>query len=140
MLFSDEFRAYDDFTKRMLIIAVVVVLASCVLFGHALWQVRWHDAYSAESAPLTPSFTSTSVLLSGVLTIVILGVAYGAYYALTMSDFRQTCQREGNEWRQSYPTRNFETVSSNSVIGCFVHDGHYHFIDEREYRSYMDSL
>ncbi len=66
--------------------------------------------------------------------IVMSGVIWVSYNTLLKTDFQKLCERDGNFWLQATPMRDGLALSPDTVTGCTLNLGLYHFADEREYR------
>lgn len=56
---------------------------------------------------------------------------------LFKTDFQKLCEKNGHFWLQSAPVRDGQALSSDTVTGCFLDVGLYHFADEREYKFFL---
>jgi len=131
--YSNEVRTWDSFATVMLCIAGGAV----VFFGAlTLWALRTWKKTSALSTSYSLTYTWRSALLSLCSIALVLGSAY----MILPSSFEKLCLKEGFVWEMGYPARDFETTSKNAYLGCTVHGGHYHFVDEREFHTYLMSL
>ncbi len=65
--------------------------------------------------------------------LIISTLVYVSYAQFLKTDFQRLCERDGNFWLQSVPMRDGVALSSDTVTGCTLNIGLYHFTDEREY-------
>lgn len=77
--------------------------------------------------PMAPSF----LVVYGVLFHIFAFIWITSWFLKT--DFQKTCERNGNSWTESVPMRDGIALSDETVAGCTVGVGLYHFADEREY-------
>ena len=89
------------------------------------------DALVADLIPATRSFLHWSVAVGGLIVVSVL--IWFSYATLVKTDFQKQCERDGNFWLQAVPMRDGAALSSDTVTGCTVNVGLYHFPDSREY-------
>jgi len=135
--YTDEVRSFNVFAQLFLVIAALCAIFCAGLIWWSVRIVRTQKQIEQEAAK-DPYVISRTIL--GILgAVVLVGVFICIWkYALT-SDFQMRCEHDGFHWVQSYPAREFEATSKNAVVGCNVHEGHYHFADPREYDLFMRS-
>ncbi len=75
-----------------------------------------------------------------VCSVVIVLIALAILSRVFTTSLESKCLTAGFGWKQALPARNMEVVAPNSVNGCFIHDGHYHTPDEREFDEVMKTL
>lgn len=138
--YSEETREFNGFARAHVILGLMIILFSLGLSAHAMRRIRKLSILPSEEPSVTASLSMAHAAGSALLIALVFSLSWGAYQVLAKTEFEKECLREGGIWRQAFPTRNFEAVSPNALNGCSVHDGHYHFVDEREFRAYMGSL
>lgn len=84
---------------------------------------------------ITISKPSTSkVFLTCVTGLLLMcGIVWIAYDNIIKTDFQKQCERDGNFWLQAVPLRDGVALSPDTITGCTLNIGLYHFPDEREY-------
>ena len=132
---SDETRSLDTFMVWSIIVGIFATLGGALLSYIAYRSLN--EARSEDHVRVT--LTHTWYIGAVLCSIVAFVLATAPAYVLTMTPLKRECLADGYVWQQTYPTRNFEAVSPNAQVGCTVHDGHFHFLDEAEYR-YFDSV
>lgn len=128
---SDEVRVFDTFALWCLVVCVCMLLASAILFVHARIQLK---QTKKQCATFTYTLVYGALTLCACISVCLLLLL--AHAVFVDSSFKRACVRDGNAWTQSYPARDFEVTAPNALQGCSVHEGHYHFVDEREYRAF----
>lgn len=136
---SDDFRSFDVFAILFIAIGIGSAVFSLALFVHARNEekkgVLIEDALSLQEA-ISPQM----MLARFVLLCLVFGSFTLLFVIFAQSSFERMCLQDGFDWQQAFPTRNFEATSPNAVNGCTVHDGHYHFADEAEYKEGIQGL
>ncbi len=69
-----------------------------------------------------------------VCLVLISAVIWVADDNFVRTDFQKLCELDGNFWLQSVPTRDGVALSSDTITGCTLNLGVYHFADMREYQ------
>lgn len=135
--YSDDVRVFDDFVKTMLGIAGAVLVLGVVFLGHAVWQVRREFARQKEEDEGEPLVRPRHTVLIGLMATIVAAcltlLILWAHTAYLRNDLYARCVADGHRWQQASPARQFEVLSPNSYVGCFIHDGHYHIIEVDEY-------
>ncbi len=129
-LSSDEHRSFDTFALWSIIVGVGMSVFGGVLIYLAYRSIRYELVEIIPGSSVA-SVTHVSLAVIVSLSIALLVIAFG--HVLTTTPLKQECLRDGHVWQQTYPTRDFERTSPNTLAGCTVHQGHYHFIDINEY-------
>ena len=126
---SDEVRSFDTFGRVVFAVGLAMLVFAVTLFWSS--KMRWKRVASAAiaSVPCAPKWAIVLFSLSAAL--VIFGIS--TLEMKGISAFQWKCVDDGFAWRQAFPARDFEATAPNAVLGCTVHDGHYHFADEEEY-------
>ncbi len=138
--YSDQVRVLNSFVYTMVWIGIGIIIFSVLLFGHAYYQLRRIKSEPNLITSDIPSLTKGSIMLSIGLCSILIIIGLCVLNQVVRSDFERSCIKDGFEWKQAFPTRNAENVSQNSLLGCSVHGGHFHFVDEREYRYFMSNI
>lgn len=132
---SDDVRPFDAFAMLFMAIGIGGALFSLALYAHARKQEK--KSIVIENAVSLPEAIAPKMMVGRMLLAsLVLGLFAIASAIFVQSSFERMCLRDGFAWQQAFPTRNFEATSPNAMNGCTVHDGHYHFVDEREYESF----
>lgn len=135
-MWSDDIRHFDVLAKVMLAISLVIILGTFGLYMHARIQVRKQDVQLPETEFDTGVPLWKTAIASLLLAVVVFGAIALAFILFGQSEFQRLCEADGHQWRQAFPARDFSKTAPNALNGCAVHDGHFHFVDEREYRYY----
>jgi len=97
-----------------------------------------HEKDSDEITAHIPVFGKT--FLAGAGGIMLIGGFLLVSYAFVIkTGFQKQCERDGNFWIQTVPMRDGAALSSDTVTGCTLNLGMYHFPDQREYAFFMRS-
>jgi hypothetical protein len=122
---SDEVRVWDSFTHGTIVLGIILFVLCCAYLAFAQRRAALPTPLLA-SVPYHPVYA--------LMSVVILCCIGGLLIFLYQTPFQRHCEQDGNVWKVAYPAYNFEATSKNAQLGCTVHDGHFHFIDEREYQ------
>ncbi len=132
---SDTVRVFDELAVWTIAAGIGMLVFFCALFAYSSRQ--WDKA---SYAPITASPVAASQFIAAAVGAVACMLALFFLWQLVgVSSFQKQCIADGFAWRQAFPTREFDATSQNAVVGCTVHEGHYHFVDQREYRFFMKS-
>jgi hypothetical protein len=131
---TDDVRRFDDFAVIVLSVGSAGTLIALFLITAALHAVRFkRENVTVGVAPVSISQS----LFIGSIGIGVIGVVLATGWSFFgESDLKKMCEADGHQFVQAFPTRDFEATSPNAQNGCLVHDGHFHFIDEREYTTW----
>jgi methionine-rich copper-binding protein CopC/nitrogen fixation protein FixH len=133
---SDGVRNFDQFALLCVITACGILLFASALLLHGLFRMK-KEALNVEGVNVVHD--PWRFFASGILGAAALcALAYTLQGIVFASEFKRQCTADGHTWEQSFPTREFMQTSPNALLGCTVHDGHYHFVEEREYE-YFES-
>jgi hypothetical protein len=136
---SDDARIFDDFAMLMIVLGLGLLVFSLFLSIFSLKQIQRLKKENAAMNSVDTQGISLWMMRTGAVFGVLL-LFYASYLVFAQTSFERRCIQDGHEWQQAFPTRNFEATSPNALIGCTVHEGHYHFVDEKEYSEFMKSL
>lgn len=129
---SDDIRVFDAFAQAHIGVSIGIILFAVLLFGHAYTRFR-----TAKVTQKQIPAVGNSLLYLGIGSICAVCALCAFFLAQTMfveSSFERLCKADGHMWVQAFPTQEFMQTSPNAQLGCTVHDGHYHFVDQREYQ------
>ncbi len=136
--FSDKVRTFDSFARIMVLFAVLIALFACALLAHAYWRYAHapedDDAQKPFATALPMGFVLTAV------SILVVLVTLGIFARAFETSLETKCVTAGFDWKQALPARDMEPVSPNSYLGCWMHGGHYHIVDEAEYDQVLKTL
>jgi copper transport protein len=135
---SDDVRHFDAFTKIMIALGAAASVASALILAHAVYALSRQMRITLPELPREPYrpwYAAASIALIAAMFLAV----YLADALINGSSFKSECLRDGNAWHQAFPTRYFEAVSPNALNGCFVHEGHFHFVDQREYEYFKET-
>lgn len=135
--YSDEERAFDAFAEKMLSVSLLCALAAFIMMGHAWFMLTRQTGVSVDGIE-SGSFSLTAVGV--VIGLVVVVVVFGACKVLLTTPLEEKCIAGGFEWRQAYPARDMAPTSPNSLLGCYMHGGHYHLVDEAEFDHILPNL
>lgn len=135
-----ERRSFGWFEALLLIIAAGMGVAATILYRISANLNLTCAAMPEKDGKLSPIlspnlFKSWSIGIAG--TIVILAGIWFSYGAFMESDFQKICERDNGFWLQSVPMADGVALSSDTVTGCTLNLGLYHFVDEREYAYFV---
>jgi hypothetical protein len=133
--YSHESRSFDTYAKELLFFGISFLLLCFILLGHAVVQKR-----KQKSPVFNYAYAPFHTLATIFIVVLMCGVYTTVLYLIPGASFERICKEGGHEWIQTYPVRNFERTSQNTYVGCNVHHGHFHFVDEEEYRTYITPL
>lgn len=129
--YTDEIRSFDEFAVLCVVLALLSV-ACCKVF--IWWSIRVVRSQNDKPRIIEPDpYMSTRTVAGALGAVLLLCIFLFAWQLVLVSDFQKRCVSDGFHWIQSYPAREFDATSKNAVMGCNVHEGHYHFADQREY-------
>jgi copper transport protein len=135
---SDDVRHFDAFTKTMIAFGAAASAGSAFILLHALYALSRQARRTLPELPSEPYYPWQAAASVALIAAMFLGV-YLSDAIVNGSSFKSECLKDGNAWHQAFPTRYFEAVSPNALNGCFVHEGHFHFIDPREYEYFKET-
>lgn len=81
--------------------------------------------------------TGKSFAIALVALVVLTAGVQFSYDLFAKSAFQRLCERNGHFWIQSVPMYDGQALSSDTVTGCFLDAGLYHFADAREYAFFL---
>jgi hypothetical protein len=133
--YSHESRSFDSFALQLSIFATGFLLLCIILLVHGYVHYTKQRNEAMYAFPYAPAYLAGSF----AITALLCGVYFALLFHIPGATFERMCEKAGYEWVQTYPTRDFARTSQNTYLGCKVHDGHYHFIDEAEYQEHFPS-
>ena len=125
------------------------ILAALLILALSVFLYRFSKKLNEACAELTPtpqvsqeiaSSPRRQILQWAVSFVALAGISYGvwlSYGIVAKSDFQKICEKNGHFWLQSVPVRDGQALSSDTVTGCFLDVGLYHFADKREYEFFF---
>ena len=126
---------------------ILMLLAACGMGGASYWLFRFssglHAKHINEDADNNDRSFGAPLGLERVWSISTAGFVlfiFGIWYfsaVLIQTDFERLCRRNGHFWLQSVPAKDGVANSSDTVTGCFLDVGLYHFADRREYEYFF---
>jgi putative copper export protein len=135
--YTDDVRRFDRFALIILCIGIAGALFAAIMIAAAMRAVRAQAKTAlTEDVPVS---VSRSLLISILLVCTVAGLLTIGWSLFGESDLKKMCERDGHQFVQSFPTRDFEATSPNAQNGCLVHEGHFHIIDEREYITWKEN-
>ncbi len=135
---SDEVRVWNGFGRATVAVGALILLVSLVLILQAAWRLRRVPADDDTPKVLITAFPVTIAAI--VFSCIVVLVALAVLSRVFTTPLESKCLLGGFEWKQALPAREMEVVAPNSVNGCFMHGGHYHLADEREYDFVLPGL
>jgi len=136
---ATEHRLFGLFELLMLIIALAIAALSIILYRLGTGLNNALSALTSKNfgaaSPLASSAKSTSFALAGLL--LISAFIWLSYDQFIRTDFQKRCEQDGNFWLQSVPMQGGVASSSDTITGCTLNLGLYHFVDEREYAYFL---
>jgi methionine-rich copper-binding protein CopC/putative copper export protein len=136
-----EHRSFGWF--EMLLTGAALGIIGAALFLYRLSRRFNQEALTVESesdgghSPKHRIEFLVSGLLAAVSLIVLLLLVWIGYGRFIKTDFQKRCEQDGNFWLQSVPMRDGIALSSDTLTGCTLNLGLYHFVDEREYAYFL---
>lgn len=127
---DSDSRSFGAFEATLLTMAFGSLILTLFLFHYSKGEVpsQTHETLGRSSI----SWISAGALLAGVSFLIFIVTDQ-----FIKTDFQKLCERNGHFWLQSAPMRDGRALSSDTVTGCFLDVGLYHFADEREYRFFF---
>lgn len=130
-----EHRSFGAFELFLLLLGFSAGTLSIMLYRESK---RLNDAtlhpYDGDHIR-TSTLSSLAVAFCGLLFVAVF--LWISYTQFIKTDFQKRCERDGNFWLQSVPMRDGAALSSDTVTGCTLNIGLYHFVDEREYAFFL---
>lgn len=137
-----------DPNKRTLgLFEIFVILSALGIIALSLLLYRFSRNLNAVCIGITGDAQDRSTQISyrpypswiaglaglGVISLLV-SVSYNQ---LLKTDFQKLCEKNGQFWLQSVPIRNGVALSSDTITGCTLDVGLYHFANEREYKYFL---
>lgn len=135
---SDDSRTFDGFALLMIALGSGLLVFSIILSVFSLMQIQGLKVKAIVVNFIDTQSVAVWAFRMGV-ALLVLTVFFILLISLGQASFERVCIQDGHQWRQAFPTRDFEATSPNALNGCTVHEGHYHFVDEEEYAEFMNS-
>lgn len=130
--------------EAMIILAILGMLALIFILFRFSRKLNLVCKNLSNGNPSSPSQTPDSKMNHASSWLVACGwliavsfLVSGLYSQFFKTDFQKLCEKNGHFWLQSAPVRDGQALSSDTVTGCFLDVGLYHFADEREYRFFF---
>ena len=141
---NPEKRSFGWFEFILVIISLLIMGLAWLFYG---FSKKLHDesakiietksAEEKNKENKKENWTTSSVFTwigSLVGLLIIITIIWSSYDTYVKSDFEKLCQSNGHFWVQSIPMKDGQALSPDTVTGCFLDVGLYHFADEREYQ------
>ncbi|MDP3779452.1 MAG: copper resistance protein CopC [bacterium] len=134
-----EHRSFGLFEVFLLIVALLTAGMAFILYrmSRGVYGQCKNIAQEREGERTRISATTRSWLVALAAVIMLFGIIWISYNTLIKTDFQKLCERDGNFWLQAIPMRDGAALSPDTVTGCTLNLGLYHFADDREYRFFM---
>lgn len=136
-----EARSFGLF-EAILLVSVLGIILLGLAFYYYSRRLNQHvaDAGASANQSAIPESSTNGVKLYPLAilgTLILAAAMWFLYSSLLKTDFQQRCERDANFWLQSVPMRDGATLSSDTITGCTMNIGLYHFVDEREYAYFI---
>lgn len=140
---SQDARSFGSFEIYIILITLGILVLTFGLFRFSkkLNLVCMNLANGSSAMPSQDQEAKTGIIIPWIVAFAGLVAAslliWFANDRLFKTDFQKLCQKNGHFWLQSAPVRDGLALSPNTVTGCFLDVGLYHFTDEREYKFFF---
>lgn len=138
-----DVHSFGPFEAMVLLAACGILILAFFLFRRSgKLNLACANLSSKDSVP--PPQTSDSKLNQAASWFIACGGLIAVSFLVSVSydrifktDFQKLCEKNGHFWLQSAPVRDGLALSSDTVTGCFLDAGLYHFGDKREYMFFL---
>ncbi len=128
-----EHRSFGLFELSLLIIALFNASTAYVLYRSS--KRLYEQCENMGDSNWEKIKDTKGVWFIAVCALIIAsGIILLAYNTFIKTDFQKSCERDGNFWLQAVPMHDGVALSPDTVTGCTLNIGLYHFADMREYR------
>lgn len=119
------------FTLILAFVGVLFVILSIFLYGISKKNKKIFESnfLTIENYSIKPKFVISIIIF--ICILVIVSILFNSFFK---SDFRKTCEDNNHFWIQSVPMRNGIALSPDTVTGCTLDVGLFHFADFDEYK------
>lgn len=134
-------RSFGGFEASLCVVALLILGFSFLLYRFSNKLHRTVVELLATKNQEEKKFWFFPPLLAWIISIASLviicaGITY-SYNAFFKSDFQKLCEANGHFWLQSIPIKDGVALFPDTVTGCFLDVGLYHFADMREYKYFF---